>query len=209
MKLKLSAALALLALTSLGTGTVLAQGFSLPPLLVESKAFPDGGVVPAKYSMAGGNMQPDFRITNAPAGTVSYAVIFHDIDVALQGGTDDVLHWVAWNIPATAGATQIARGQAARGLGGRQEHHRPEHVHGLGRAVRSAHAPLCVRVLRAEREARPSRHREPSGTAGRDEGQDRGKGCVCRPLRRAAPAAGAAGAPRPGAPPAAPAAPAR
>ena len=35
-------------------------------------------------------------------GTVSYAIIFHDIDVALQNGTGDVLHWMAWNIPAAA-----------------------------------------------------------------------------------------------------------
>ena len=29
--------------------------------------------------------------------------VFHDLDVALQGGTGDVLHWMAWNIPAAAG----------------------------------------------------------------------------------------------------------
>ena len=34
---------------------------------------------------------------------MSYAIIFHDLDVALQGGTDDVLHWIVWNIPADAG----------------------------------------------------------------------------------------------------------
>jgi Raf kinase inhibitor-like YbhB/YbcL family protein len=33
---------------------------------------------------------------------VSYAIIFHDLDVALQGGTNDVLHWIVWNIPAAA-----------------------------------------------------------------------------------------------------------
>ena len=29
-------------------------------------------------------------------------MIFHDVDVAFAG-TDDVLHWIAWNIPAKAG----------------------------------------------------------------------------------------------------------
>ena len=29
-------------------------------------------------------------------------MIFHDVDVALMGGVNDVLHWVAWNIPASA-----------------------------------------------------------------------------------------------------------
>jgi Raf kinase inhibitor-like YbhB/YbcL family protein len=48
-------------------------------------------------------VQPAFTFSNAPAETVSYAIIFHDLDVALGGGTDDVLHWLAWNIPAAAG----------------------------------------------------------------------------------------------------------
>lgn len=80
-------------------------GFRLPALLVESDAFEDGGIIPVKYSFYnGGNprggTQPGFKISNAPEGTVSYAIIFHDLDVAMMGGTDDVLHWVAWNIPA-------------------------------------------------------------------------------------------------------------
>jgi Raf kinase inhibitor-like YbhB/YbcL family protein len=76
-------------------------GFNLPPLLMESDAFPDGGIVPQKYAGRGG-VQPGFKFSNAPAGTVSYAIIFHDLDVALGGNTGDVLHWVAWNIPASA-----------------------------------------------------------------------------------------------------------
>jgi Raf kinase inhibitor-like YbhB/YbcL family protein len=76
-------------------------GFNLPPLLMETDAFPDGGIVPQKYAGRGG-VQPAFKFSNAPEGTVSYAIIFHDIDVALQNGTGDVLHWIAWNIPASA-----------------------------------------------------------------------------------------------------------
>jgi Raf kinase inhibitor-like YbhB/YbcL family protein len=80
------------------------RGFSLPPLLMETDAFTDGGIVPAKYVSAnnGQSVLPAFKISNAPAGTMSYAVIFHDLDVALMGGTGDVLHWMAWNIPASA-----------------------------------------------------------------------------------------------------------
>jgi len=77
------------------------RGFNLPPLLMETDAFPDGGIVPPKFAGRGG-VQPGFKFSNAPAGTVAYAIIFHDIDVALQGGTGDVLHWIAWNIPASA-----------------------------------------------------------------------------------------------------------
>jgi Raf kinase inhibitor-like YbhB/YbcL family protein len=76
-------------------------GFNLPPLLMETDAFPDGGIVPQKYVGRGG-VQPAFKFSNAPSGTVSYAIIFHDLDVGLQNGTGDVLHWIAWNIPASA-----------------------------------------------------------------------------------------------------------
>jgi Raf kinase inhibitor-like YbhB/YbcL family protein len=69
--------------------------------LMETDAFPDGGIVPQKYAGRGG-VQPGFKFSNAPAGTVAYAIIFHDIDVALNNGTGDVLHWIAWNIPASA-----------------------------------------------------------------------------------------------------------
>jgi Raf kinase inhibitor-like YbhB/YbcL family protein len=78
-------------------------GFSLPPLLMETTAFPDGGVVPTQYTGRGSNTQPGFTFRNAPEGTVSYAIVLHDIDVAFGGNTDDVLHWMAWNIPASAG----------------------------------------------------------------------------------------------------------
>ena len=96
-----------LALVLLGSGAALAQGapprggFKLPPLLMESTAFEDGGIVPQKYAGRGG-VQPDFKFSNAPEGTMTYAIILHDLDVAIGGGTDDVLHWVAWNIPAAA-----------------------------------------------------------------------------------------------------------
>jgi Raf kinase inhibitor-like YbhB/YbcL family protein len=78
------------------------RGFNLPPLLMQTDAFPDGGIVPPKYAGRGG-VQPGFTFSGAPEGTVSYAIIFHDVDVALGGNTDDVLHWTAWNIPASAG----------------------------------------------------------------------------------------------------------
>jgi Raf kinase inhibitor-like YbhB/YbcL family protein len=76
-------------------------GFNLAPLLMETDAFPDGGIIPQRFTGRGG-VQPGFRFSGAPEGTVSYAIIFHDIDVALGGNPTDVLHWIAWNIPASA-----------------------------------------------------------------------------------------------------------
>lgn len=103
MRFRITAALALLLTTTLGASTALAQAQGGPPrlapLLVESDAFPDGGIVPDKYAFRGGNVQPGFRISHAPPETRSFAVIFHDISVAIGGNPDDVLHWVVWNIP--------------------------------------------------------------------------------------------------------------
>lgn len=100
-----------MALTALSVSETAAQqrgaggrgGFTLPPLAMTPDAFPDGGVVPEKYAMRGANTQPGFKFTGAPDNTVTYAIIFHDLDVAFGGNTDDVLHWMVWNIPASAG----------------------------------------------------------------------------------------------------------
>src|SRR5690606_7547576 len=53
-------------------------GFGLAPLIMETDAFPDGGIVPPKYVSRGENVQPGFRFRGAPDTTVSYAIIFHD-----------------------------------------------------------------------------------------------------------------------------------
>lgn len=75
-------------------------GFQLPALLVESDAFEDGGIVPERHAARGENVQPGFTISNLPDSAETIAIIFHDLDVAIGGGTGDVLHWLAWNIPA-------------------------------------------------------------------------------------------------------------
>jgi len=113
MQISRLSTITLLAVGICGAGLAFAQqggggggpppGFRLAQLVVQSNAFEDGGIVPEKYTGRGGNVQPAFTFSNAPAETVSYAIIFHDLDVALGGGTDDVLHWLAWNIPAAAG----------------------------------------------------------------------------------------------------------
>lgn len=78
-------------------------GFRIPNLMMQTDAFKDGGVIPAKYTFRGDNVQPGFKFLNPEKGTVCYAIILHDIDVNLGGGTGDILHWIAWNIPASAG----------------------------------------------------------------------------------------------------------
>ena len=89
--------------------------WKLVPLLVESKAFEDGGIVPLKYSFYGANTLPDFKLSNLPDTTQSIAIILHDLDVAPAYNSDDNLHWLAWNIPATAPVMQIEEGKLPEG----------------------------------------------------------------------------------------------
>jgi hypothetical protein len=89
--------------------------WKLVPLLIESKAFEDGGIVPLKYSFYGANTLPDFKLSNLPEGTQSIAIILHDLDVAPAYNPDDNLHWLAWNIPATVPVTQIEEGKLPDG----------------------------------------------------------------------------------------------
>src|SRR5688500_19391900 len=49
------------------------RGFNLPPLLMETDAFPDGGIIPAKYTGRGGNVQPAFKFSGAPANKIGRA----------------------------------------------------------------------------------------------------------------------------------------
>jgi Raf kinase inhibitor-like YbhB/YbcL family protein len=65
-------------------------------------AFDDGGVIPAKYTHSVPNpVSPELEWTNVPQNTVSFALIVHDLDVTVQKGTEDGLHWLAFNIPGT------------------------------------------------------------------------------------------------------------
>ena len=78
------------------------RGPGMVPMLLESDAYADGAIVPAKYSNAGGSTMPGFKISNVPMGTVSFAVIFHDIEPNIGNPPNDVLHAMFWNVPAAS-----------------------------------------------------------------------------------------------------------
>ncbi len=83
-----------------------------PGLTLTSPAFEDGGIIPNKYTQADpAPVSPKLTWTNVPAATVSFALIFHDPDVAIQKKVDDVLHGMWFNIPGTA--RELAEGLPA------------------------------------------------------------------------------------------------
>jgi hypothetical protein len=53
-----------------------------PAMAMSSTAFPDGAEI--------------------PAGTVTFLLHMHDLEVSRNHTTDDQLHWIVWNIPGSA-----------------------------------------------------------------------------------------------------------
>ncbi|MEO8099164.1 MAG: YbhB/YbcL family Raf kinase inhibitor-like protein [Acidobacteriota bacterium] len=115
MRKVLSVALAMVAAAALivaqdkgkgggGKGGAKGGGIVLPPMIKMTVAgTQDLGAFPA--ANAGQGKSPAISWSGAPAGTVAFALLFHDPDPAgplLQGkATADVTHWLVYNIPGT------------------------------------------------------------------------------------------------------------
>ena len=90
------------------TAAAVAQNAGAPAFTLTIPGFPDGGQIPVKYTQAapgvaaGEGMSPEIRWANAPAGTQSFVLHMHDLDVTRNKTSDDQVHWVVWNIPASA-----------------------------------------------------------------------------------------------------------
>jgi Raf kinase inhibitor-like YbhB/YbcL family protein len=81
------------------------------PIKITIPAFPDGGVIPAKYANTpAGSISPAIEWSGVPEAAVTLALILHDADVpsrpaastSAASDPDDTLHWVIFNIPARA-----------------------------------------------------------------------------------------------------------
>jgi Raf kinase inhibitor-like YbhB/YbcL family protein len=76
---------------------------TVPGLTLSSTAFEDGSIIPAKFTQSAAEfVSPALQWTNVPPNTVSFVLLVHDPDAALEKKTTDVLHWLAFNIPGTA-----------------------------------------------------------------------------------------------------------
>lgn len=80
-----------------GRGAVQVMSFT-------TTAWQDGGVMPLKYTQAGEEVSPPLTWSNPPETTQSFVLIVHDIDATNVDATSDSLHWMVWNIPASARA---------------------------------------------------------------------------------------------------------
>ena len=76
---------------------------------LKSPAFSQNGVVPAKYTCDGQNINPPLQIAETPETTKSLVLICDDPDAPAKTW----VHWTAWNIgPET---TEVAEGQVPNG----------------------------------------------------------------------------------------------
>jgi Raf kinase inhibitor-like YbhB/YbcL family protein len=65
---------------------------------LSSPSFEAGKPIPAKFTGEGADVSPALKWEGAPAGTKSFALVCDDPDAP----ADTWVHWVIWNIPATA-----------------------------------------------------------------------------------------------------------
>jgi Raf kinase inhibitor-like YbhB/YbcL family protein len=88
-----------------GRGRAAAQQPSAPPpsKFKLSSVYYDTDWIPIQYTCGvTDGSSPAVQWSDAPQGTTSFALIFHDTDAAPGKGTMDVTHWILWNIPASA-----------------------------------------------------------------------------------------------------------
>src|SRR5436309_6929085 len=81
------------------------RGPAVPPLIMTTTAFEDGGVIPDKYTQKAGPMavSPELKFSQIPPGTQTFVLLLHDPEPVLNKGSKmDITHWLIWNIPGTA-----------------------------------------------------------------------------------------------------------
>jgi Raf kinase inhibitor-like YbhB/YbcL family protein len=71
-------------------------------MTLTTTAWADGASIPVKYTQAGDQASPHLAWSNVPDGVASFVLLAHDVDAASGNGTDDILHWLLWNIPGAA-----------------------------------------------------------------------------------------------------------
>jgi Raf kinase inhibitor-like YbhB/YbcL family protein len=89
------------------------RGPAVPPLIMTTTAWEDGGVIPDKYTQKAGPMavSPELKWSQVPMGTQSFVLLMHDPEPVLNKGSKmDITHWLIWNIPGTS--TGLSEGVA-------------------------------------------------------------------------------------------------
>lgn len=98
--LRMAAALGVM--TAVLAGCSADGGLSMP-LALTSSAFPHQGELPGRFTCDGDDISPPLSWSGAPEGTKSFALILDDPDAPDPRAPKMVwVHWVLYNLPATA-----------------------------------------------------------------------------------------------------------
>ena len=93
------------------------MGFALSTMELTSPAFAAGGAIPTKHTGEGEDVSPALAWRDAPGNAKSFAVVCHDPDAPLvTPGRYGYVHWVLYNIPATATGLAEATGEHTQGV---------------------------------------------------------------------------------------------
>jgi Raf kinase inhibitor-like YbhB/YbcL family protein len=85
------------------------RGGGFQNMTLTTTAWPDGGMIPARYTQMGPEISPAIQWSTPPAGTASFVLVFRDLDTIVPNSADDLLHWMVWNIPPTSNGLGQAR----------------------------------------------------------------------------------------------------
>jgi Raf kinase inhibitor-like YbhB/YbcL family protein len=97
------------------------RGRAVRVMTLTSGAFAHGASIPVRHSQAGEEVSPPLAWSGAPDSTVSFVLVMHDANAAVGAGTDDLLHWLVWNIPGTATSLPEGIPQGAELPGGMRQ----------------------------------------------------------------------------------------
>ena len=165
-----------------GFGAAFAQqakpsgGGAATAFTLTSSAFAPGAAIPEQYSCKGADTSPALEWSGAPANVASFALIMDDPDA--PGGT--WVHWVLWNLPATAQSLPQGvpkREQLDNGARQGKNSFRKIGYNGPCPPAGATHR-YFFRVVCAGWEARSGRRRQPRSTGCSDEGTCAGAGRV-------------------------------
>jgi len=90
-------------------------------MTLTSTAFADGATIPARHAQTGRDVSPALSWSGAPDSTRSFVLMVRDLDAAIGDGTDELLHWLVWNIPGTATSLPEGVPQGPSGANGMRQ----------------------------------------------------------------------------------------
>lgn len=93
------------------------MGFALSTMQLTSPAFAAGGSIPTRHTGEGEDVSPALAWCDAPGDAKSFALVCHDPDAPLvTPGRYGYVHWVLYNIPATATGLAEATAEHTQGV---------------------------------------------------------------------------------------------